>query len=114
VLALCIPALHVLFRFVVAERVGAIILSVVVAHVSWHWMAERFAIFSQYQIPWPALSLGLVLSVLGWLVVAAIVAGLGWLAFGLLWNPAANGAASEATGEAAGTSTGASSGASEE
>jgi hypothetical protein len=114
VLALCIPALHVLFRYVVAERVGAIILSVVVAHVSWHWMAERFAIFRQYQIQWPALSIGLVLSVLGWLVVAAIIGGLGWLAFGLLWNPAARGAEGEATGEAGGAPAGAAAGASEE
>ncbi len=96
VLALCIPALEVLFRFVLAERVGMIILSILVAHTSWHWMAERAVIFSQYQIPWPALSVGLFLTMLGWLLLAAIVGGLGWLAFGILWNPAARDAVDEA------------------
>ena len=97
VLALCIPALEVLFRYVVAERVGTIILSVLVAHTGWHWMAERAVIFSQYQIQWPALSVGLFLTLLGWLILALIVAGLGWLAFGMLWNPAARGPVGEAT-----------------
>ncbi len=96
VLALCIPALEVLFRYVVAERVGTIILSVLVAHTGWHWMAERAVIFSQYQIQWPALSVGLFLALLGWLLLALIVGGLGWLAFGMLWNPAARDAVGEA------------------
>jgi hypothetical protein len=97
VLLLCIPALEVLFRYVVAERVGIIILSVLVAHTSWHWMAERAVIFSQYQIQWPALSMSFALSLLGWLLMALIVGGLGWLGFGMLWNPGARGAAGEAT-----------------
>ena len=91
VLMLCIPALEVLFRYVLAERVGTILLSVFVAHTGWHWMAERAVIFNQYPIPWPALSLGLFLDLLGWLLLALIVGGLGWLAFGKLWNPAARG-----------------------
>jgi hypothetical protein len=41
VLALLIPALAVLFRYVVAERIGAIMLSALVAHTGWHWMIER-------------------------------------------------------------------------
>ena len=97
VLALCVPALEVLFRFVLAERLGTILLSVVVAHISWHWMADRWAVFSQYQIPWPSLSVGFFVALLGWLIVALIVGGLGWLAFGRLWNPAARDAVGEAT-----------------
>jgi hypothetical protein len=93
VLLLCIPALELLFRYVVAERVGTIILSVIVAHTGWHWMSERAVIFSQYRIQWPALSVGLFVDLLGWLVLALIVGGLGWLAFGMLWNPAAKEAA---------------------
>src|SRR6185436_15422328 len=42
VLALLVPALDLLFRFVVAERMGTIILSVIVVHTAWHWMIERF------------------------------------------------------------------------
>jgi hypothetical protein len=96
VLALCVPVLEVLFRCVLAERVGIIIFSILVAHTSWHWMAERALIFSQYQIPWPALSLGLFVNLLGWLVLALIVGGLAWLGFGKLWNPAARGGGGEA------------------
>jgi hypothetical protein len=97
VLLLCIPALEILFRFVVAERVGTIILSVFVAHTGWHWMSERALIFSQYQIPWPAPTFGFFLAALGWLLVALIVAGLGWLGFGMLWNPAGRGDGGDAT-----------------
>src|ERR1019366_5266057 len=39
-LALFIPALDLLFRFVVAERMGTIILSALVAHTAWHWMTR--------------------------------------------------------------------------
>jgi hydrogenase/urease accessory protein HupE len=41
VLAILIPALDLLFRYVVAERMGTIILSAFVAHTGWHWMIER-------------------------------------------------------------------------
>ena len=41
VLALFIPALEILFRFAVAERIGTIILSALVAHTGWHWAAIR-------------------------------------------------------------------------
>jgi len=99
VLALCVPALELLFRFAVAERMGTIILSAIVAHTSWHWMAERWAIFSQYQIQWPALSVSFFVSLLGWLIVALAVGALGWLAFGRLWNPAANTSTSSSTEE---------------
>lgn len=78
---------------------GTIILSAIVAHTSWHWMAERWAIFSQYQIQWPALSVSFFVSLLGWLIVALAVGGLGWLAFGRLWNPAANAPTSASTEE---------------
>ena len=48
VLALLVPALELLFRFVVAERIGTIILSALVAHTGWHWMIERGAVLMQF------------------------------------------------------------------
>src|SRR5882672_9384959 len=50
VLALLVPALDILFRFAVAERMGIVILSVVVAHTGWHWMIDRFGVLRQF--PW--------------------------------------------------------------
>jgi hypothetical protein len=41
VLVLLVPALNVLFRFV-PERVGGIVLAVLVGHTAWHWLGERF------------------------------------------------------------------------
>src|SRR5712691_3364567 len=43
VLVLMVPALDMLFRFVVAERMGTIILSAIVGHTAWHWMTDRYA-----------------------------------------------------------------------
>ena len=42
VLLALVPALDLLFRYVVAERIGTIILSALVAHTGWHWMTERW------------------------------------------------------------------------
>ena len=53
VLAAVVPALNLMFRFVVAERMGTIILSAIVAHTAWHWLTERGAQLLQF--PWPAL-----------------------------------------------------------
>ena len=48
-----VPLLELLFRFVVAERMGTIILSALVAHTGWHWMLERADRLSQYRAEWP-------------------------------------------------------------
>ena len=51
VLAVTIPALSILFRFVVAERMGTIVLSALVAHTAWHWAMDRGMLLSKYQMP---------------------------------------------------------------
>jgi hypothetical protein len=67
VLAMVVPALNLGFRFVVAERMGTIILSIIVAHTAWHWMTERGAQLLEF--PLPAADAVLLL----WLVRAAMV-----------------------------------------
>jgi hypothetical protein len=47
VLIVLIPALNVLFRFV-DERVGGIVLAVLVGHTAWHWLLERFAALQSF------------------------------------------------------------------
>ena len=96
VLLLLIPALEFLFRFAVEERMGTIILSVLVGHTGWHWMTERWGIFSQYQIRWPSLSAGLIATALGWVLLTLVVGGLSWWVFGTLWKPEAGVEAGEA------------------
>lgn len=85
VLALMIPALELLFRYVVAERMGTIILSAIVAHTAWHWMIDRYAVLRQYRFQWPALDAAPLAKDLRLLMLIVIAAGLVWVAFGVLW-----------------------------
>ncbi|MEO8098099.1 MAG: HupE/UreJ family protein [Acidobacteriota bacterium] len=48
VLLILVPALALLFRYVVAERIGTIILSALIAHTGWHWMWERWDLFRKF------------------------------------------------------------------
>ena len=85
VLALMIPALDLLFRYVVAERMGTIILSAIVAHTAWHWMTDRYQAFRQYQFQWPALEAAPLAKDLRLLMLIVVAAGIVWIVFGLLW-----------------------------
>ena len=77
VLALLVPALQLLFRYAVAERVGTIILSALVAHTAWHWTAERWEQLRQFD--GPALSLPPAAVVLPWLILVVVAAAALWL-----------------------------------
>ena len=78
VLALCVPLRNFAFRRLVAERIGVIVLSAIIAHQAWHWMIERLEVLRQF--PWPAFTLADVVSGLRWPFAAAAVAALLWLA----------------------------------
>lgn len=84
VLVLIIPLLEGLFRFAVAERMGTIILSALVAHTGWHWMTERWDRLRQFPFRWPALNAALLAGWTRWLMLIVGVAGLLWLLFSLL------------------------------
>ena len=75
-LCLAVPVLNVLFRHVVAERVGVIILSVIVAHQAWHWMIEHLGVLQKF--PWPTFTPADVVSNLRWLFSAVVIAALLW------------------------------------
>jgi HupE / UreJ protein len=79
VLMLLIPALQLFFRYAVAERIGTIMLSAIVAHTAWHWMLERGSVLRQFRFAWPAANAALLATVLGWLLLFAILSGLLWL-----------------------------------
>ncbi len=74
VLALLVPALEILFRFLVAERLGTLVLSVLVGHTAWHWMSERAERLSKF--PWPALDAPQLAAAIRWLMALLILAGL--------------------------------------
>jgi hypothetical protein len=77
VLAVLVPALQLLFRYVVAERVGTIILSALVAHTAVHWTTERWERLRQFE--WPALSVLGISAAVRWLMAAIALAGVLWL-----------------------------------
>jgi hypothetical protein len=83
-LLLFIPALELLFRLVVAERIGTIILSALVTHTAWHWMIDRASLLSQYRFQWPALSAALLAAATRWMTLFIIIAGLVWFVLGVL------------------------------
>src|SRR5437016_8397023 len=84
VLLVMVPMLEVLFRFAVAERIGTIIASALVAHTGWHWMIERADRLRQFRFEPPALDAALLARGLRWLMSILILAGLVWLATLLL------------------------------
>ena len=80
VIALCVPALELLFRFVVTERIGTILISALVAHTSWHWMAERYGVLTQYDLTWAAFGNALLVGIMPWLIALLVAATIAWYA----------------------------------
>ena len=87
VLLLLVPALNFLFRYVVAERMGTILVSALVTHTAWHWMAERWAVLSQYPITWAAFSRAMFTGAMGWLLLAMLLAAMVWAGFKAMQSP---------------------------
>ncbi|MDQ3349922.1 MAG: HupE/UreJ family protein [Acidobacteriota bacterium] len=78
VLLALVPVLQALFDYVVRERIGTIVLSALVAHVAWHWMADRWTALREFPVPaLDAATLGTGVRVLlGLTMVGAVI----WLA----------------------------------
>ena len=77
VLVVAIPVLNMLFKHVTTERMGTIILSVIVGHTAWDWMIERFGVLQMF--PWPEVTTADMAGALRWLMVlVALTAGV-WL-----------------------------------
>ena len=78
VVAVLVPALAWLFRRV-PERIGTILVSAVVAHSAWHWMAARWTTLRSYRFEWPALDTALLADLMRTAMLALIVAAAAWL-----------------------------------
>jgi hypothetical protein len=83
VLVLLIPILDLLFRFVVAERLGTIILSALVGHTAWHWMGDRYAVLRQFRFEMPAIDAAFLASLLRWAMLVVVAVALYWVVFGV-------------------------------
>lgn len=80
--ALMIPALELLFRRVVKERIGTIILSALVAHTAWHWMTARGGALLAYDFAWPAWDTALLVATMRWTMLLLIIIAAGRLLAG--------------------------------
>jgi len=81
VLAITLPLLYMIFRYVVAERMGTILLSALVAHTAWHWALDRGRVLLGYR--WPEFTL---VDAVVFLRLAMVVVGAAFLMWLLsLW-----------------------------
>ena len=47
---IAVPILNYLFHLVISEKLGILVLSILLAHTAWHWMLDRYEILSAYQV----------------------------------------------------------------
>lgn len=78
VIIVAVPVLNFLFRNVIAERMGTILLSAVLAHSGWHWMSDRASQLSAYSFQWPALNYAFFAALTRWLILLVIVGSVVW------------------------------------
>ncbi|MEX2470289.1 MAG: HupE/UreJ family protein [Pseudohongiellaceae bacterium] len=78
VLVLIIPVLNLLFKYVVAERVGAILLSALVAHSAWHWMIDRGGALTQYQFQMPIVDALFFAGLMRWTMMVVVILAALW------------------------------------
>ena len=77
-LLIMVPGLALLFAKVIPERTGAILVSALVAHTSWHWMAERWGVLTAYNFQRPALDAAFGAALLRWVALLLIVVAVAW------------------------------------
>ncbi|HEX3645992.1 MAG TPA: HupE/UreJ family protein, partial [Vicinamibacterales bacterium] len=87
VVALLVPALDLVFRFAVAERLGTIVLSALIAHTAWHETGDRWEVLRRFTFEWPAIDAAFLAAMLRAMMLLVAAAGLYWLVFGLLEPP---------------------------
>jgi hypothetical protein len=76
VLVVLVPALQLAFRYVVAERLGIIIVSALVCHTAWHWMIDRGTTLGEYD--WTTPDAATIAAALRWTIGIVVVAGAAW------------------------------------
>jgi hypothetical protein len=84
VLVLLIPSLTLLFRYLIGERTGTIVLSALAGHTAWHWMDDRWELLRKFTFEWPAIDAAFLAGTLRWTMLLVVAAALYWLCFGVL------------------------------
>jgi len=86
VLVIVVPLLNYMFKHVIAERMGTIILSVIVGHTAWDWMIERFGVLQMF--PWPDVTTADLAGAVRWLFALVALTAVVWLVYVVTQRPA--------------------------
>lgn len=78
ILLLVLPVLNLLFKYVVAEKPGMILMSALVAHSGWHWMTERNERLNAYIFEWPQINAAFYTELMRWGMLAIVIAFASW------------------------------------
>ena len=78
ILLVVLPVLNLLFKHVVKEKIGVILLSALVAHSAWHWMTERNDRLSEYVFVWPEINAEFFGELFRWGQLAVVIAIASW------------------------------------
>ena len=84
VLALLIPAVALVFGYLIGERTGIVVVSALAGHTAWHWMDERWELLRKFTFEWPAIDAAFLAGALRWTMLLVVAAGLYWLFFAVL------------------------------
>jgi len=83
VLLLAVPVVFLLFRYVLPDRLGVILLSAIIGHYAWHWMEDRYAEFAAYQLRMPTFDMNFVIGLMQWMALLLAAAGIFWVMYEL-------------------------------
>ncbi|MDG1997407.1 MAG: HupE/UreJ family protein [Emcibacteraceae bacterium] len=83
ILILVLPILNLLFKYVVKEKAGSILLSALVAHSGWHWMTERNDALNQYIFVMPEIDATFYSELMRWGMLFIIIAIASWAMYEL-------------------------------
>lgn len=83
ILICVLPLLNLLFKYVVKEKVGTILLSALVAHSGWHWMTERNARLNEYFFIMPEINSAFYAELMRWGMLLVVIAIASWIMYEL-------------------------------
>ena len=95
IILLAVPVINLLFRHVVAERMGTILLSAVLAHSGWHWMSDRASQLAEYSFQWPVMNAAFFAAVIRWIMLLVVIGAILWGLVALYGRFLRGGSASE-------------------
>jgi hypothetical protein len=81
------PVLRLLFHFTRSERIETIVLSMLAAHASWHWMTERWDRLNRFTFRWPVLDSAFLATTMRWMMILVIFGGIVWFVGGWFTRP---------------------------